>query len=298
MSTSFLTPQLNGGMLTVEAALQQPTRITKRLADLVAPRALAGQFFSADGQKVEGGGILYSALRPSDLYADAPEDRGPGTEYRIVATPEARFDLAELEDFGGKFEVTDEEKLRNQAHVVDQRTTQLANSILRSLDTRALAAVDAAIDGLDGGVGVVPGSNWSAIERNGDPTAQTPTADRFEADLAAVQLAFDVDDLGLTFDTLVMNPTQKAAVTTAYGKDLADVLAAFETKIVTSNLVPSGQAYAVSQGGVGTIGYELPLTTEIIPRRERRSTVVQSYVVPAFAPHNPYAVKKITGLAG
>ncbi|QBJ94753.1 hypothetical protein ERC79_01315 [Rhodococcus sp. ABRD24] len=144
------------------------------------------------------------------------------------------YDLAELEDFGGKFEVTDEERTRNQTDVVDQRTTQLANSILRSLDRRALAAVDAALDGLDGGVGVVFGSNWSAIERNGDPTSQTPTPDRFEANLADVQLAFDIDDLGLTFDTLVMNPTQKAAVATAYGKDLADVLAAFETKIVAS----------------------------------------------------------------
>lgn len=48
---------------------------------------------------------------------------------------------------------------------------------------------------------------------------------------------------------------------------------------------------------VGTVGFEAPLSVDVIDERKTRSTWVQAYAVPAFAVDRPYAAKKITGLA-
>ena len=295
---TFLMPDMTGQKLTVDAVLAQPMRITKRLADLIAPRSIAGVFFSSASQAVTGGGILYSTLSAADLYSSEVENRAPGDEYRTVNTPDPKYDVAKVQDRGGKFDVFDEEIQRNQADVVDQRTRQLANTLLRSLDRDAIAAVEQALDTIPNNGGTIPGVDFGAIELHGDPATHTPTSGRVEAVLASVNLAAEVDELGLTFDTLVLHPNERAALELAYGKDLQAILDAFGYRIVSSNRVTPGEGYAVVSGQVGRIAFETPLKTEVIDKRENRKKVVQSYVVPAFAPDMPQAVKKLTGLAG
>jgi len=288
-----------GRRLTVEAALANPTTIRHRIAQLVARRTIASAFVNASGEKVQGGGILHSVIRPEDLYSSDVEDRAPGNEYKSVVVNEPTFDLAKLQDFGGFYEVTDEERDRNIQDVVDERTTALSNTILRTLDRRVLAAVDAAVAAVPDGGGTIPGVDVTAIERNGDPASQTATAQRFEAVLAAVNLAAEVDEMGLEFTDLVMSPADRSALALAYSSDLPGVLEAFGFERITSSpLVTAGTAYAVAPGQAGRIGYERPLTVEVIPARERRTTRIQAYLVPAVAVTNPYAIKRITGLQG
>ncbi|MFD6893477.1 major capsid protein [Rhodococcus sp. NPDC060086] len=299
-NANFLVPSLNEGgtKLTVEMALKMPTTIRQRIAEVVARRTIAGAFFSATGSKVEGGGILHSVLKAEDFYASDPVDRAPGSEYERIDTPEPTYDLAKLQDFGGYYEITDEERDRNMTDVIMERTDTVSNSILRSLDRRAIAAIDAAVAKIPAGGGIVPGVDVSAIELNGDPTTQTATSARFEATLSALNLSVEIDELGFELDTLVLHPSEKSQLALAYGKDLSELLDAFGFKIISSPLVTAGTGYAVATGQAGRIGYEKALTVESIPQRERRTTRVQAYIVPAFAVTNPYAVKKITGMAG
>ena len=62
--------------------------------------------------------------------------------------------------------------------------------------------------------------------------------------------------------------------------------------------VTAGAGYVLEKGGVGTVGFEEPLTVQAWEEKGTRSWVVQGFAVPAFAVERPYAMKKITGLAG
>lgn len=60
--------------------------------------------------------------------------------------------------------------------------------------------------------------------------------------------------------------------------------------------ITQGVAYVCASSVPGVVGFEVPLHTEVIFERERRTTRVQSYAVPAFAVVTPGAVRKITGI--
>ena len=64
--------------------------------------------------------------------------------------------------------------------------------------------------------------------------------------------------------------------------------------MVTNPYVPAGRAYVVQKGKPGIVGYERPLTVDIIDQREKRQKLIQVYAVPAFAVDRPQATKVVT----
>ncbi len=66
--------------------------------------------------------------------------------------------------------------------------------------------------------------------------------------------------------------------------------------MVSNPRLPAGTAYLVQAGQVGVVGFEVPLTVEVIDARKTRSKWIQAYVVPAMAVDRPHAAKKLTGL--
>ena len=90
--------------------------------------------------------------------------------------------LAVLEDWGGRFQVTDEQISRCDINYLDQQTTQLANTIARKLDTRAVAALQAASIGM-----FTPAAGWSDLKFVGPLDAITASSDRPSARWAEVQ---------------------------------------------------------------------------------------------------------------
>src|SRR4051794_37952104 len=142
---SALLPQLSGRNLTVDVALRQPTTLRARIAKLADEQILLDKLFHGLGGQVQGGGILYNVVKASDFYTSDVEKRSPGNEYKVVEGVDPESKLAPVEDWGGTFQVTDEQRTRNIVSYLDQQTTQLANTIARKLDTAAIAAVEAAI---------------------------------------------------------------------------------------------------------------------------------------------------------
>ena len=290
-----LIPELNGRRFTVDIALKQPSTIRARIARIADDQILLGKFFSPLGGPVEGGGLLYHVVKASDFYtANDVERRAPKTEYRVVegVNPEAK--LAPLTDWGGKFAVSDEEKNRNNISLVDQSTTQLANTIARKLDIAALAAIDAAVTGEN----TVTGNDWGGLVTVGDPSTHTSNADRPTADFSAAQLASDLQELGVRHDLLIVHPNQAHALRVGYGDQLDAVLKSAGLTLFANPRVTAGTGYLVEKGKAGIVGFEQPLTVEVYDDRAIRSTWIQGYCVPAFATERPYAVKKLTGLAG
>lgn len=177
-------PSLSGRDLTVDLALKQPTRIRARIANLAASNLLIDKFFRGLGSPVSGGGMLYSVLKATDFFTTDVRQRGAGDEYEIVRGVDPETRLAKPEDWGGKFRITDEQRGRNEISYLDQNTTQLANTIARKLDTRAMEVVQAAVTGDN----VVPGHDWGNLTFVGPEANLTPSALRPTADFSAAQL--------------------------------------------------------------------------------------------------------------
>lgn len=287
--TNPLIPTLTGRQLTLDAALKQPTLIRDRIAKLADETLLLPKLFRPNGAKVEGGGLLYSIVQASDFFtARDVEQRVPGAEYALTpgVDPEAR--LALVEDYGGKFQVTDEQLHRNEVNYLDQQTTQLANTIARELDTRAMAALAGA------GAGIVsPPSNWENLVFVGPEADLTPSAERPTSHFADAQLVADLEELGVVHDLLIVHPTQAAELRRAYAEGLDAMLKSAGLEMFVNPRVTEGDAWVVQRGNVGVVGFEVPLTVEVFDDRSTRSKWVQAYAVPAFAPDRPYAAKRI-----
>lgn len=289
-------PTIQGNQLTVDMAIKQPQRITRRIADLTLQKFIVDKIFSSSGVSVESGAVLFDQATANDLYLTRDvEERAPGAEYPIVGADRTEPQVAKSEDWGGKFWVTDEAVRRNDRVYFDQQTTKLANTIVRKVNQRAVATLEAAIAGL-GGAAVVPGHDWSNVTLSG--TSPTPNNARPFADFAAVQLAADIEELGVVYDLWIVNPVEDHNLRIAYGEEYADALAAAKIEVFASNRVAAGTAYAVARNQVGFLDYEQGLSTETWREEKTKRNWVQSSVMPIMGVTNPYSIKKVTGLAG
>ncbi|OJZ75695.1 hypothetical protein BRW65_03935 [Mycobacterium paraffinicum] len=287
-----LIPELNGRRLTVDVALKEPSRIRDQIAKLADDQILLPKVFRPFGAQIQGGGLLYSVIAASDFFTSDVEKRAPGAEYRVVEGVDPESKLAVVEDWGGTFQVTDEQRTRNNISYIDQQTTQLANTIARKLDTRAVAALEAAA------IATVAVSNpWDNLTFVGPDANLTPGPDRPTSHFAQAQELADLEELGVVHDTLLVHPSQARALREAYAENLGAMLESAGLTMFSNPRIPAGTAYVCQGGMVGTVGFEAALTVDVIDERKTRSTWVQAYAVPAFAVDRPYAAKKIIGLA-
>lgn len=289
-------PTLSGNTLTVDMALKQPGRITKRLADLTLQKFIVDRIFASSGASVASGAVIYDQVTKNELYLTRDvEERTDGGEYPLVGGERGEPLVAQSEDWGGKFYITDGAVRRNDRVFFDNQVTQLANTIVRKVNQRAVATLETAITAL-AGAGVVPGNDWSDVTLTG--TSPTPNNARPFADFAKVQLAADIEELGVTYDLLIVNPQEKHNLRIAYGPELDEILKEAGIELFASNRVSAGTAYMVARGQVGFLDYEQGLTTETWREQKTRRQWVQSSVMPIMGVTNPYSIKKLTGLAG
>lgn len=289
-------PELTENVLTVDTALNEPERITQRISDITLQRFIVDRIFASQGLTVAAGAVIYDQAVENELYTNRDvERRMPGDEYPIVGANRRAPKVATSEDWGGKFFFTDEARRRNDVVHLDNQTTQLANTIVKKTNTRAILELEAAIASL-GGQGVVTGHNWSAVVTAG---TNASTAGVYPAaDFALAQLGADREELGVIYDLWLVNPQEAANLKTVYGSSYAEVLASHGIEIFPSNRVVAGTAYAVARGQVGFLDYEQGLATETWREPKNKVTWVQSSVVPIMGVTNPFSIKKIVGLAG
>jgi hypothetical protein len=288
-------PTFSGNQLTVDTALKQPTRITRRIADLTLQNFIVSRIFAVGGE-VTGGAVVYDQATLNELYLDRPVERvAPGDEFPIVTSARQAPKVAEVEKYGGKIFITDEARDRNDSVHFNNQVTQLANTIVRKTNTRAVAELEAAIAAL-GGAGTFVGHSWSAYQPNG--TSPTAPAGTPGADLLKAQFVADTEELGVTYDLLIVNPAEALSLATGYGDRLQAMLdSAGIREVFPSNRVAAGTAYVVARGQVGGLRIEKPLGTETWREPKTERTWVQSSVRPVMYVTNPFSIKKLTGLS-
>lgn len=290
-------PTINGNNITVDMMLKQPTRITRMLMDLTLQRFVIDRIFTNAGG-VTGGAVVYDQATVNELYLDREVERvAPGQEFPVVTSERRAPKIAEVEKWGGKFYFTDEARDRNDAAAFVNETRRLANTIVRKMNARAIEVLEAAIAG-NAGQSEMVGNDWSAAIPNG--SNPTPPASTPGADLADVQLAGDIDELGIQYNILLVNPVQRNEWRLFYGNNSEAALRDFGfNEMYATNRVPLGTAYAIASGQLGEMRVEQPLQT--VTEREgapllRERTWVQSSVRPVMFVTNPFAVIKLTGL--
>ena len=142
-------------------------------------------------------------------------------------------------------------------------------------------------------------TTWDNLVFVGPLDAITPSSERPTAHFASVQELADLEELGQKYDRLIVHPTQAAQLRTAYAEDLERMLASagFTKGMFVSPRLPAGTAYAVVDGGVGVVGFEVGLGGADVDGHNTKSWIRQAFCVPAIAIDRPYAAKAITGLS-
>jgi hypothetical protein len=289
-------PTVSGTSVTVDLLLNNPTRVTRIVADLVISNFYLDRIFSTGGE-VQGGAVLYDQGVLLDNYTDRDVERvEPGQEAPIVTGVRGAPLVAPVEKFGGKFPVTDEARRRNDLSRINNQIRRLSNTIVRKMHQRGLSELASAVSAHSR---TASSTSW-ADAMTIAASAVTP-ADRPMADLAAASRESEENELGYSYDTLIVNPQEAEALRVIYGQELNDVLADNGvTDFISTPRKAAGSAYLLAGGEVGELRLEEPMRT--VTEREgaphlREQTWVQTMVNPVMFVTDPYAILELTGLA-
>lgn len=190
-------PTLSGDLLTISRFLQSPTQIRRRLRDYKDLRFVSDQILTLR-QKSSGGAILFEQSEP--FVTDRPvEAVSPGAEYPMAEAPTGTGALASVLKWGQKTRLTDEEIQRGvyQGQTVDRKLRKVVNSIIKQVDSVALAAVASAVSQTQAAVAA-----WATLA----------TANPF-SDVQLAKAKINALNLGYKADTILMDDLHYAAFT-------------------------------------------------------------------------------------
>jgi len=281
------------GIISVDQALNDPTVIEQRIAEVAEKDLLVSSIF-AEGGDVQGGAVIYSKITEKHLYAENDvTERQPGDEYSVLYSAQPEVQLARVRDFGGKFAVSDEAKKRNNAIDFDNDTTRLANTITRKLNRVAVETLNAAVDAGDTIAVGTPGI-WDDVQLDG----ATPTEPglRPHAVIADAFALAENTELGIEYSRMLVSPLTRATLRTVYGTGLKPMLDDYGLELISSTFVDDSTAYLVDPQQAGFVRYEDPLTVNSWRDEAHRQTWVQGYAMPVMGITLPAAVATIHGI--
>lgn len=282
---------------TVDFLLQNPTRVTRIVNDLTLSNFFLTDILSVGGE-VNGGMVLYDQATVLDTYTNRDVERiEPGAEAPIVGGVRPAPAAAPVEKFGGKFVMTAEAIRRNDQSRMRNQMRRLANTITRKMNQRGLAEIATNITTFSR---TASGTSWS------DALALTMTTKAANNipmfDIASAIAANEANEMGYSYDTLIVNPTDALSLRAIYGGELSNVL----RDLGVGRLIPTPRksatsAYLLASGVVGELRLEEPLRTTTANEVTSAPTMieqtwVQSLVNPVMYVTDPYAILEITGL--
>lgn len=285
-------PVISGTTITVDTMLNQPTRVTRMIMDLSLQRFIADRVFQSGGG-VTGGAVVYDQATQNWLYADRDVQRiSPGGQFPLISSSRPQPKLATVEKWGGKVFITDEARDRNNSVMLTNQLRQLTNTIIRKINARAIAELEAALAAFP--QLVYTGHDWNTYQ----PGGTTPSALSFSplADLLTAQMQADREELGVNYDTVLLNPLNVLRLNMVYGSGLVKGLDDINMTIYSSNRIAVGTGYILASQQVGEMRVEKPLGTATWREEETERNWIQSGVRPLMFVSNPFAVRKITAI--
>lgn len=283
------------GIISIDEALANPTIIESRVAEIASANLLVDTIFSNDSGPVEGGTVIYSKTTEKNFYTDNDVTaRQPGDEYTVVYRERPEAELARVEDYGGKFAISDEARKRNLTVDFDNDVTALSNTIRRKLNQRAMETIAAADESGETNSVVHTGTTWNDLVVEGDPSTITAPNKRPTSSIADAFAIAETKELGITYSKMLVNPLTKSRILAAYGPNMNAMLDTFGLELIPSNYVPKEKTYLVDPGKAGFVRYEEPLTVTTWRDEHHRQTWVQGYAMPVMGITLPAAIATIT----
>jgi hypothetical protein len=289
-------PSVSGTDFSIDFLLQNPGRVTRAVANIVLQQFFVDQIFSPAGP-ISGGAVLYDQLVSNDLYANRDVRAvEPGQEFPIVAFDRGAPLTAQVDKIGGKFPVTDEAIRRNQGGRVNRAILQLANTINRKIQQRALAELQAVITAKGR---TAAGTNWTTVSTT--TAANLTTAVGPLSDLTKIEEQNEITELGYSYDYAIFHPTDWRKFRLAAGGTNAEARAVLADSGITGTWVTNrktvGSVYFLARGMVGELGFEVPMFTENWRDPEgRQQTWYQTSVNPIVYVTDPFALIELTGI--
>lgn len=291
-------PTTSGTLITVDVALNQPTRITRDIARLADQKFFASRVFTDVGG-VSGGAILYE-LPPTvatDLFAATGfQEVAPGQEFPVMTFLRGVPTVARPRKIGGKLFVTKEQRLRNDARLLQRAIVQASNTLALTLDSMAVAVLNAAITA--NSRTLAAGATWATdagVAITAVTGLNTPVAD-----LMAARKTIELEQRGHNLDSILIHPNQElslAQIAFRQGATIDTMLAsAGITNWFSTPRITSGTAILYEQGMVGGWANEFPLGQDTWYENETERNWYQWSVSPAMFVDNPYSLLELTGL--
>jgi hypothetical protein len=289
-------PVVSGNNITVDAFLRSPQRVERAITDLTLNRFLADRIF-AEGPRAIGGAVLYDQLTSGGDFYTARDVQAiePGAEFPILNSGETMPLVAAVTKWGGSAVFTYEAVRRDRRDLLARELVRLRNTIIRKIDTVAMAALNAAPVHTQ-----VAAADWG--------TSTTKLLN----DINAAVSTIDEQDMGYVATAVIVNPAEALAIrnndtvvarlnNTSNGGGTPDLLAAADLnglagmRWYVSNRQAAGTVHVIAERQIGGISDELPLYTRTVDEetKERYRVMSARIAVPYIT--DPKAVVKITG---
>lgn len=291
-------PTISGNTITVDEALNNPSRITRDVADLAMQRFYMDQVFSSSGG-VEGGALLFE--RPNatatDIYGDRePKEVAPGSEFPIQTFSRGVPLVARPRKIGNKWFMTKEARKRNDTRLLARYIKQTANTIRRRVENLGLTELAAVITSESRFI--TAAATW-ATQAALTETNRTGLTEPLYNIAIAVETV-DLEERGIEFNAAIMHPTQMRYARAYYGssRNVRDAFAEYGiSDVYVTPRQTAGRALLFEKGQVGEWRNEFPLEEEVWQDKDgRQQTWYQWSISPLFAVDNPYAMLEVRGL--
>lgn len=219
-----VSPTPTGTVAEVHAFLKSPTLVARRLRTLLDQKFIS-DFLLRQRLVAIGGAIMYET--GESIYAsDAPEAVNPGAEYPLTVMTAGELAAAKVVKWGLDTEIYDETIARLRMATVERALLKLANSVVRHVDSVALAAIASKVTRTYNATGAGNAGVWT--------TAAGIIGGVLQAKAVTEEL-LEGFDLGV----VVLKPTQFAKV---------------QTQLLLSGLLPREQGNQILSG-TGAFNY-------------------------------------------
>lgn len=288
-------PTINGENITVSVFLNNPARVERAIRDLSKERFIADRIFTG-GPTASAGAVVYDQVTENDLYTERDvQEITPISEFPILNGAEPVPLVALVKKWGGSVLLSYEAVRRNRKDLLRRELIRLRNTIVRKVDTVAVATLDAAPIQTDTVAAPWSGGSAAIIE-----------------DIEGAKSIIEGVDMGYVADLVLLNPLEALAVRTdedirqalpreSRANNLIDGRATDLDGILglnwfVSNRVPAGTVRVLDSRMLGGISDEIPGPySRVINEEKREAWRIMAARVPTMYVTDPKAAVRLTG---
>ncbi|MBD0853089.1 hypothetical protein CU043_02435 [Corynebacterium striatum] len=287
------------GTITTNMFVQEPTRLSNYVADLVQANLVASQLFTSVA--ATGGAIMYDRLETNAALANqTPGVIAPGAEFPVIGTGNGKPMVDPVVKTGGKYELTREAEKRNDPTLLQRGARRIANTMVKDVDNRGFEVIKNTLENMEGAL-KFESDGWAAA---GKVQASAKTALSGEGklidDILSAKLKIEETELGYSPDTLVLGRSDAKNLKTILGiNNWQDILGTLGVTLVEtgSKALSAGEGLLLERGTIGVMGVEDPISTDSEYIKARQVTEFYTWATLAFGVTDPLSAVLITGLA-